>query len=130
VFGWGVWAVAFSYSIAAIVDALVLLIILGKRIGGFKLNEILVPFTKISYAALFMGISLYVPLKLLDQLVFDTTRTVSLLLLTAIVSAAGTLSYLFFTWLFKVEEIELLYKLLRKLNLVKAASQEIPQTEV
>lgn len=130
VFGWGVWAVAFSYSLAAITDALVLLILLCKRVGGFKLDELLVPFTKISYAALFMGISLYVPLKLLDQLVFDTTRTIPLLILTVIVGTAGTLSYIFFTWLLKVEEIELLYKLLRKLNLVRASSQEIPQTEV
>lgn len=114
--GWGVWAVALSYSLAAGADALLLLVLLCRRVGGFKLNELLVPFTKISYAALFMGISLYVPLKLLDRLVFDTTKTIPLILLTGIVTAAGTLSYLFFTWLFRVEEIELFYKILRKLN--------------
>jgi putative peptidoglycan lipid II flippase len=118
-FGWGIWAVAFSYSLAAILDASVLLILLCKRVGGFKLDELLVPFTKVSYAALFMGVSLYIPLKLLDQLVFDTTRTVPLIILTAIVTTAGILSYLFFTWLLKVEEIELFYKILRRLNFPK-----------
>lgn len=126
VLGWGVWAVAFSYSIAAILDALILLIILGKKVGGFEVGKIITPFTKISYSALFMGISLYVPLKLLDQLVFDTTRTVPLIFLTGIASFAGVVSYLFFTLLFKVEEIELFYKLVRKLNLVKKPVENIP----
>jgi putative peptidoglycan lipid II flippase len=119
VLGWGVWAVAFSYSIAAILDALVLLLILNKKVGGFGAGKLITPFTKISYSAVLMGISLYAPLKLLDQLVFDTTRTVPLILLTGIAGLAGTVSYLFFTLLFKVEEIELFYRLIRKLNITK-----------
>lgn len=117
--GWGVWAIAFSYSLASIIDAVVLLYLLARKIGNFRWEQFIVPFTKISYAAVFMGISLYLPLKLLDQLVFDTTRTVPLIILTAIATTAGVGAYLFFTWLFKVEEIELFYKLLRKLNLSK-----------
>lgn len=115
----GVWAIAFSYSITSILDALALTYLLDKKLGGFDRNSLLMPFLKISYSAVFMGLSLYIPLKLLDQVVFDTTRTINLLMLTIVVTIAGMTSYLLFTKLFKVKEIELFYKLLRKLKITK-----------
>ena len=115
--GLGVWAVALSYSIAAGLDMLFLLYLLGRKIGGWEWKALLKPFVKISYSAIFMGIALYIPLKVLDQFVFDTTRTLPLIVLTGIATTAGIVAYLFFTWLFRVEEIELLYKLARRLNL-------------
>ncbi len=120
----GVWAVAFSYSIAATLDVLFLLFLLGKKVGGWEWKALLKPFVKISYSAVFMGAALYVPLKILDQVVFDTTRTLPLIILTLIVVIAGIISYLFFTWLFKVEEIELFYRLLKRLNLSRQSAIE------
>ncbi len=67
-----------------------------------------------------MCICLYTPLKLLDVFVLDTTKTLNLLILTIIATTIGGVSYLFFTWVFKVEEIQLLYKLLNKLKLKEA----------
>jgi putative peptidoglycan lipid II flippase len=116
VFKCGVWSVAFAYSIASILDLFAMLYFLSKKVGGFDLRNLVLPFAKISYSAILMGISLYVPLKLLDLVVFDTSRTVPLLLLTAIVSVAGVISYLFFTWLLKVDEVKMLYKLLVRFN--------------
>lgn len=113
----GVWSIALSFSITSIITFSTLLILLVKKVGGIDLVEIIMPFTKISYAALFMGVGLYLPLKLLDQFVFDTTRVIPLLILTAIATIVGSTTYLFITWLFKVEEIELFYKLLRKLKI-------------
>lgn len=115
--GFGIWSIAFSYSLTSLIDMSVLFYLLSKKVGGFSKEKVLIPFTKISYSALLMGIALYIPLKLLDKYVFDTTRTINLLILTFIVSTAGSVSYLLFTKLLKVEEIELFYKLLRKLNL-------------
>lgn len=114
--GLGVWSIAFSYSITAFIDMIVLMYLLSKKLGGFDPRALMAPFIKISYATVFMGISLYIPLKMLDQVVFDTTRTINLLMLTGIATTAGIASYLFFTWLFKVEEIELFYKLVRRLK--------------
>jgi hypothetical protein len=51
-----------------------------------------------------MGIALYIPIKLLDQLVFDTTRTLNLLILTGIASVTGIVAYIFFTWLLDIKE--------------------------
>ena len=115
-YGLGVWSIALSYSITTILTFIVLLILFYRKVGGIDLEEIIKPFVKISYAAAFMGAGLYLPLKLLDQFVFDTTRVVPLLILTAIASLVGTVTYLAFTWFFKVEEIELLYRLVRKLK--------------
>ncbi len=115
----GVWSIAFSFSITSILTFVVLMIMFSSKIGGLGFEKLIVPFTKIGYAAIFMGAGLYLPLKLLDQFVFDTSRTVPLLMLTAVASLVGMITYLFFTWIFKVEEIELLYKLARKLRISK-----------
>lgn len=115
--GLGIWSIALAYSITSFLDMIFMFLLLSKKLGGFKVERVMVPFTKISYASVFMGISLYAPLKYLDELVLDTTRTINLIILTAIAVSAGIASYLFFTWILKVEEIELLYRLLRKLKI-------------
>jgi putative peptidoglycan lipid II flippase len=124
VYHFGVWSIAFSYSITSIIDALAMLVLLSKKLGGFELKSIIVPFTKMSYAGVLMGISLYIPLKLLDQSVFDTTRTINLLALTAIAGTLGMATYLFFTKWFKVGEIQMFYKLFRKLNITEIKEQK------
>jgi putative peptidoglycan lipid II flippase len=117
--GLGVWAVALSFTITSFIDMSLLLYLLDKKVDGFDLKKLIIPFTKISYAAVMMGITLYVPLKLLDRVVFDTTRTLNLLILTGIAGVSGMATYLFLTWLFKVEEIQLIYKLAKKIRLRK-----------
>jgi hypothetical protein len=73
------------------------------------------------------GITLYVPVKLLDQVIFDTIRTINLLALTIIFISAVLLLISYLQNL-KVEEIELLYQIIRKLNLSKKETGiEIPR---
>jgi putative peptidoglycan lipid II flippase len=117
----GVWSIALSFSITSILTFAALLVLFVRKVGGIDAVELVRPFTKIGYSALFMGAALYLPLKLLDQFVFDTTRVIPLLLLTGIAAAVGSATYLIITWLFKVEEIELFYRLLRKLKVKKGA---------
>src|SRR3989344_1561854 len=121
-FGLGVWAIALSFSISSFVDMLLLFVMLFRKIGGFEMKQ-LIPILKISMSGVFMGLSLYIPMKLLDIYVLDTTKTVYLLVLVAAVTAAGLFSYLFFTKVFRVEEVVLLYRLLGKLQIKKVSSQ-------
>lgn len=100
----GVESIAFAYSIGGIVNLLLLMAFLDKRVGGFNKKLLFVSMTKIFLASVFTGFALYVPIKLLDKLVFDTTRTINLLLLTGISSFAGLSLYVFLTWLFNVKE--------------------------
>lgn len=118
-----VWAVAFAFSIGSMLDLVFMMYLLSRKVGGFNKNKLLVPFAKIAVSSIFMGISLYLPIKLLDIRYIDTSRTVNLLGLTMLAGIAGSASYLFFTKIFKVEEVQLLYKLLRRFN-VKTVTAE------
>lgn len=104
-----------AYAFANLINAFTLLFFLDRKVGHFAFNRLFFPATKMSFAALLMAISLYIPMKLLDQLVFDTTRTVGLIALTSIASLSGIVVYLFLTWLLKVEEASLLLNLAKRL---------------
>jgi hypothetical protein len=71
---------------------------------------------KIFISTAFTAFALYIPIKLLDQLVFDTTRTVNLLLLTGISSFAGLCIYLFLTWLFDVKEASMFILIIKRVG--------------
>jgi putative peptidoglycan lipid II flippase len=112
----GVESIAIAYSIASILNFLVLFIFLDRKVGGFAKLPLLKTVTKIFVATFFTAFALYVPIKLLDQLVFDTTKTINLILLTGISSSIGLLLYLFLTWLFDVKEATMFIMLFKKLG--------------
>lgn len=111
-----VWSIAFAYSITSILSTAMQFFFLNKKVGGFNLGKVVTPFIKISVSTLFMSGALWVPLRLLDQFVFDTTRTIYLLALTLITSIIGISTYFIITKSLKVEEVELFYKLIRKIK--------------
>ena len=112
----GIESIAISYSLGVILNLLLSIIIFYKKIGG--LNKILLFFSslKILLASFLTGIALYVPIKLLDQLVFDTTRTMNLIFLTGISSFIGLSFYLFLTWLLNVKEATTFLLIFRRIG--------------
>lgn len=98
-----VYSLGISFTIGNIISFVLLLITLNAKIMLPKL-EIVVTTLKIMIATLVMGVALYIPIKLLDQLVFDTTRTINLFILTGIASVTGIVAYIFFTWLLDIKE--------------------------
>jgi putative peptidoglycan lipid II flippase len=112
----GIESVAMGYSISSIVEVFALFLFLDKKIGGFNKISLGYSLFKIVVATVCTGFALYIPIKLLDQLVFDTTRTVGLLLLTGISTLAGLLLYLFLTWLFDVKEAKSYILMFRKVG--------------
>lgn len=112
----GVESVAFAFSISTIANVIISLAFLNKKVGGFDKGDFVFPLIKILVATVFTGFALYIPIKLLDQLVVDTTRTVGLLLLTGISSFAGLSFYLFLTWLFNVREASLFLLLFKRIG--------------
>lgn len=104
IFSFGVESLAFANSLGMLITLIILLMILRKKIGGFADANFYRPLLKIFVASLLTGIALYIPLKLLDKLVFDTSRTLGLLILTGISSIIGLSLYLFLTWIFNVKE--------------------------
>jgi putative peptidoglycan lipid II flippase len=100
----GIESVALAYSLSTIVNLVLLFIILDRKTGGFEKKQFSFSLLKIFSASFFTAFALYIPIRSLDQLVFDTRKTINLLILTGISSLAGLLLYLFLTWLFNVKE--------------------------
>ena len=80
-----VWGLAASAASADIAFSIMLLLFLRKKLQIHFANLFL-PIVKMGIAAGLTLFSLYIPMKLLDQLVFDTTRTLPLIFLTGIAS--------------------------------------------
>ena len=111
-----VWALGLSASVASIVNAVFLLLLLDRRVERFPRGELIVPAVKMLVAATIAGMTIYVPLKLLDQLVFDTTRTFGLLLLTGVSGGGGLAMYFLLCWVFGVGEVQSFVRLLKRVR--------------
>lgn len=129
-----VWALGLSTSVASVINAFFLLLILDRKVGGFERRKLILPFLKIVAATLITALFLYVPMKLFDQLVFDTTRTLNLLLLTGTASFIGLSVYLFLAWFFNIEEVIIFYnfakKLIRVIEIPLEPLQEVVEEKI
>ena len=112
----GVESIAFAFSLASILNFLVLFIFLDRKTGGFDRMPLLKTVSKIFLASGLTAFALYIPIKLLDQLVFDTTKTINLIFLTGISSFAGLSLYLFLTWLFDLKEAQMFIFLFKRIG--------------
>jgi putative peptidoglycan lipid II flippase len=114
--GMNIESIAFAFTLSNILQLIILIIILDRKVNGFSKILLFFPSIKISIATILTGISLYVPIKLLDQLVFDTTRTINLIFLTGISSLIGLSFYLFLTWFFDVKEASAFLQIFKKIG--------------
>lgn len=105
---------AIASSLDSILAAALMLFFLNRKVGGFDRKKLFVPTFKIVAISLVTAFALYVPMKLLDQLVFDTTRVVGLLVLTSIASAVGLTVYIFLSWIFGVEQLVIFTKFAKR----------------
>lgn len=113
VLNWGLVGIAVGISLASLVDFLLLYLFLTRQIGRLNISFRILKMTLVS---LLTGLSLWLPMRFLDQFVFDTTKTVSLIALTLIVSAVGFLVYLLFSFLLKIEELSEVVAMVKKLG--------------
>jgi hypothetical protein len=102
---------------------------LSKKIHGFDNSDLVTPAVKMLVAAGAAAFALYIPMKSLDQLVFDTTKTVNLIMLTGIASSFGLAIYVLLVWLMEVKELTTFIKLIKKIGRVKISleSEELPK---
>ncbi len=115
----GVWALAASTSIASILHLVLLLFYFHKKINLFDRFEVFLPTIKIFLSGTVTGVALYIPIKLLDQLVFDTTRTVNLIMLTSVSTLMGLSVYLFLAWFLEIPEMYLIFKLFKRVKAIR-----------
>ncbi len=126
---WPVWSLGVSASVSSITNAFLLLYYLNKRVKGILNHALLIPSLKMSLAALVTGVALYIPIKLLDQLVFDTTRTFGLLLLTGFTTLVGLVTYIFLSWVLGIEQVQSVMRFVKRVGSVRGIFLE-PAQEV
>lgn len=114
-----VWSIGLAYSVSAIVNAIFLIYFLNRKIPGFNNTNLTIPILKMLTAASAAAFALYIPMKSLDQLVFDTTKTINLIFLTGIASIVGISIYLLLVWLLDVKELTTFINLFKKFTKVK-----------
>lgn len=124
-----VWSLGLSYAVSTNISLFLLLYFLSQKVSGFPSRDLFMPAFKMLVAAFIAAIALYVPIKALDQLVFDTTRTVNLLILTGLASIFGLIVYVILVWLLKVKELTTFVNLIRQIGRwqAKIKSEEIIQ---
>ncbi len=120
IFRWNfpVWGLALSASLSALLSCVLLFIFLFQKIGGLSKRIFFIPPIKMGIASLIAGVFLYIPMKLLDQLIFDTTRFLPLVMLTGVASVSGLSVYVFLAWFLDIEEVMTFFKILQKVKRV------------
>lgn len=117
-----------AMSLGNIFDFLLSYWAVRRKIGSLNIS---VRILKMLLASLITGIFLWIPMRLLDQFVFDTTRTIPLVALTLIVSGVGFGVYLLICYLLRVEELQEVALMIKKLGnwrKILASSDEVLET--
>lgn len=126
-----VWSIGLANSISTVLSGVLLFGTLHFKVGKFELRSVLAPLLKMLMATVIMGVALYIPIKLLDQVIFDTTKTINLLVLTGSASIFALAIYMMIVWFLKVRELATYMELLKRLGSFrsKLRSKEIlPET--
>lgn len=106
-----VGGIALSSSLTVTIEAIVLLTILSKKLGGFDKDKFIKPLlTKILIGVLSAGIMYFV--YSIWNNILNTSKTVNVALLTVSTSLAGGSIYVIFAYFFNCKEVEILEKLL------------------
>lgn len=111
----GIIGMAFAITVADILETTILTIVL-YHVAQFSLTAIIKPFLKMLLAAVITTISLWVPLRVLDQLIFDTTHTINLIILTIVVVIIGLGVYIFTSYLLNIRELQIFISLAKKIG--------------
>jgi len=121
-----IYFLALAFSLSNIFNVCLLTVFLNRRIRLPK-RDLALAIGKIILASLVMGVALYLPMKLLDRIVYDTSRTIGLIMLTGIASFVGFSSYIFFTWLLDIREAYYIVDVLKKIGEPKKSLLQVKE---
>ncbi|MEO8581485.1 MAG: murein biosynthesis integral membrane protein MurJ [Patescibacteria group bacterium] len=124
---WGLLGLAATLSFATIFEMILLLLLLDRKIPFILEKRFWFPQIKIIIASFLMGVFLWLPFRILDQLVFDTTHTVELLGLTVCVSTIAMLTYILFAYLLDIRELSIISRIFDTFGNWKAILSKSPE---
>lgn len=105
-----VWSLGISFSLAITLQDLLLFIALHKKVV-FNLGKFALSLSKIIGAATLAAPIPYVFIKLMDNLLLDTTRTINIFILLLVSAVLYSLLYLLVSWFIGVEELSVIMQL-------------------
>lgn len=111
----GILGMAFAITVASLIETIILTSIL-YNLANFALTKLLLPFGKMLSITGITALAIWVPLRVLDNLIFDTTRTIPLIFLTVTVGLIGLFVYLGLSYLFRLPELGIFIRLARKIG--------------
>lgn len=104
----GTHELAIITSVTAVIELLLFIFLLHKKLHGLVSSTLLIPQFKMLIAGFLMAVFLYLPFKVLDELVFNTTKTVELIGLTVVTGTIGFLVYIYFSAVLQLKELRLI----------------------
>lgn len=105
-----VWSLGVSFSLSIGLQVGILFMLLHKK-APFNIVAFIYSFIKIILAAVISAPIPYVLIKLMDNLLLDTTRTINIFLLLVISACTYFLLYLFVSWFIGVRELYIITQL-------------------
>ncbi|MBI2036469.1 murein biosynthesis integral membrane protein MurJ [Candidatus Microgenomates bacterium] len=106
-------ALAVSTTVGSFINAMVLFILLNRKIGSFLDARFMGSLIKIFFMSALLAVVSYAMLKLLEQY-FNTSFTLTLLLFTVLVALISSAFYLLLSFLFNLSEYKELFLLFQK----------------
>lgn len=111
----GILGMALAITLASLLETIILTSLLYS-LANFATSHLLVPISKMLGITLVTSLALWIPLRVLDTLIFDTTRTLPLILLTVTVGLIGLVVYLSLSYLFNIKELGVFVRLAKKIG--------------
>lgn len=107
-----VWSLALSFSFSMILNVLLLIALLAKKIKGLEIIYLIKSTLKIMLSLSLAFPITYFYIKLSDGLIYDTTRTINVFFLLLTSSLIYFILYITTAWFFEIKEIFLVTSLL------------------
>lgn len=123
----GVIGMAFAITVASLIETVILTSLLYS-LANFASTHLLFPTLKMLLITVITSVALWVPLRVLDTLIFDTTRTLPLILLTLTVGFIGMAVYISLSYLFNIKELGVFVRLVEKIGRWRIALSESDET--
>ncbi|MEI6326554.1 MAG: murein biosynthesis integral membrane protein MurJ [Candidatus Roizmanbacteria bacterium] len=120
VFRLPVWSLGITFSIAITVQVTILLILFHRKVGGLELFSLLKEVIKIIMAAILAVAVMYPSQRLLDGLIFDTTRTINLVFLLITTGGILLITYLFACWTLNAKGLYFIIHAMRNIRRSKS----------
>lgn len=127
---WGVIGIAVVTSLVAFIELFLFVFCLNKRVPTFNTKDFWLPQFKMIVASFLMAIFIYLPFRILDELIFNTTRTIELIGLTLTTGTIGMLVYIYFAALFEIKELSIISHVLNSFGLWKKSLKRTPEVLV